>query len=131
MDPTPIIEHELAVLDEVVAVLDAEAEALRELNYQNVDLATKAKIELDERLAELQSQRAGATGPVSDALKQRYRERIAEVRARVDRNNRKLQLTAKTVRELVQTLSGGQPVGYGRRGYAPAPARAVLTSTTG
>ena len=131
MDPTPIIERELAVLDEVVAVLEAEADALRELNYQNVDLATEAKLELDARLAELQAQRAGATGPVPDALKARYRERMLEVRQRVESNNRKLQLTAKTVRELVQTLTGGQPVGYGRRGYAAAPARAVLTSTTG
>jgi len=131
MDPTPIIETELAVLDEVVAVLDAEAQALRDLDYRNIDLATEAKLELDARLAALQAERAGATGPIDPALRERYRARMEEVRLRVDANNHKLQVTAKTVQELVRTLTGGTSSSYGRRGYATGPASAVLTSTVG
>lgn len=131
MDPTPIIERELAVLEEVVAVLDAERDALRDLDYGRIDLAAAAKLELDERLAALQRERAGASGPVDDDLKDRYRARMAEVRAKVDENNRRLQVTSRTIEALVRSLTGTQPSGYGRRGYATGPARAVLTSTVG
>lgn len=131
MDPTPIIERELVVLDEVLAVLDAERDALRQLDYARIDLAAEAKLELDARLAALQSERAGASAQLTDDLKTRYREKTAQVRAQVDENNRRLQVTAKTVEALVRSLTGTQKNGYGRRGYQNGPARAVLTSTIG
>ena len=123
---------ELAVLEELVQVLEDEAKAIRDLDVVGIDAAAETKQSLDARLAELRAARGAGPVAPGDDVKTRYRVLVTQVRDLAERNVRRLQSTHRTIKELVSALTGA-PVhpGYGRRGRVATPGSAVLTSTIG
>ena len=130
--PDPNLLPELAVLEQLVQVLEDEALAIRDLDVAGIDAAAEIKLALDGRLGELQAARTAAPTPLSEDLKTRYRVLVTQVRDLAERNVRRLQATHRTIKELVASLTGAPAhPGYGRRGGYATPGNAILTSTVG
>ena len=128
-----IIELEIAVLIDLQRILQCEETALRDLDYSAIDAITDDKERIEGTLGELRSARHAAAGTIADTQRERYRGLANEIRVLGERNNRRLQICATTVRQLLSALTGAGTPGYGRspNAAAPAPARAILTSSLG
>jgi len=122
----------LQLLERLDAILCAEGEALRQLDFAGIDAARLEKEALEAPLHDALKRLAGVT------LTAQQRDGLRALRHRVSErgqvNLRRLEATMGSVRELVATLTGTERPTYGKRahGYAKlTPARAVLTTEIG
>ncbi|MEE9384459.1 MAG: hypothetical protein V3V08_13730 [Nannocystaceae bacterium] len=129
-----VVEQEIQILARLHQTLKREEAALRRLDYSEIDNVTEEKEEAQQALVALQTRRASTPGTICDDLRQRYRQLASDVRTLGGRNNKRLEVCAATVRELLAALTGNAGnATYGRSGPRSTPdgARPVLTSTVG
>jgi len=130
-DRLACVAAELATLERIAEVLQAEDVALRRFDLAGIEAAAAAKLELDEQLQRRVAARRQASGSVGEELRLRHRSAVERVRALAEANVRRLQASSDAVGGLVRTLTGAQAPAYGRRAPRLVGARPILTAEIG
>lgn len=142
IDPQPqtrnrgtILEEQLAILEHLDALLDAESRALVEFAHADLDEMTSKKAGLDASFYALYQEFTTATGDIAVEQRRRYQAMTARVREKSERNMLRMRASLDTIETLTRTLSQPSEAasGYGpkRKGYTHGRARSLLTNTLG
>lgn len=112
-------------LQQLLAVLEAEDVALRELDLAAIDQAAAAKLELEPAITSALADPL----PTSEPARKQLARLRDDVTSRARANHRRLRASLVAVGELVDQLTGTTRSTYGRNNEGPV--RAVLTQTIG
>jgi hypothetical protein len=131
MESNTIIQRELETLASLLTCLRAERDAIATLDPAGIDDAATQKQELDAVLLECSAQRSASNLSLEDADKARYLELLHDIRPLAHHNARGLQTAQRTVRGLINAMTGADQRSYGPKSAPVATVGPILTSSIG
>ena len=131
MDSDTHTSKELETLRELLVCLNDERDAIAKLDPAGIDRAAHRKAALDQALVELHATRIQMSWGLAQEAKAQYLELLDAIRPLAEQNARGLQTAHRTVRGLINAMTGADKRAYGRQN-APIPTTsAILTSSIG
>ena len=117
-----------SLLNELEQVLHHEREAIKLLNYEEIDHARLEKERLDHALRQLNTRDNRTLTPTQ---KQDIQAQYQKIIDDAQENNERLHICLQSVQGLLTALTGTRKANYGRRSPRTGESTAVLTSSLG
>lgn len=122
---------EIEALEALLSCLHDEQEAVTSLDVAGIERAAQRKEALDHRLEALSSTRTASGASMSTPDRDRCLALLDAIAPLAEQNNRNLQTAHRTVRGLINAMTGADQRAYGRKGSPVPTSSAVLTSSVG
>ena len=131
MESNTLIQREITTLESLLVCLREEREAIAQLDPAGIDKAAAEKRALDEALIDFSARRGASDFSLEEADKTRYIELLHSIRPLAQQNARGLQTAHRTVRGLINAMTGADQRSYGPNSAPVAAVGPILTSSIG